>query len=80
MILCCWVIVKRNWRDWYKNLEVCQRRKLSVNETKSKILKKERMKKRLGWISVQMIGEWKKLKPIGISEWTCRVVVEWVRR
>ena len=22
-VYCCWVIVKRNWRDWYKNLEEC---------------------------------------------------------
>ena len=48
---------------------VCQRKKLLVNETKSKIMKMGKNGEENG-VNISLIGEWKKLKHIDISEWT----------
>ena len=61
---------------------VCRRRKLSVNETKSKIMKIGKNGEENGVdisLNDRRMEEVETYRLV-ISEWTCRVMVEWVRR
>ena len=59
---------------------VCQRRKLMLKEAKSKIMKIGKNGEENG-VNINLNdSEWKKLKHIGIMEFTYRVMVECVRR
>ena len=72
------------WKvDWliFARRRACRRRKLSVNETKSKIIKLGKNAEENGVnISLNERREWKKLKHIDVTKWTYLVILEWVRR
>ena len=59
---------------------VCRRRKLLANETKCKIMKKQKNGEENG-VNISLNDRrMEEVETCNISKWTYRVMVEWVRR